>query len=243
MRQKLSVSSLSDVGLVRPHNEDACKILEKERFFVLADGMGGHQAGEVASKEAVEQLCKLFQQRFPLPKSKGEAKQWLKQLIQEVNQSIYRMGCQIQTLRGMGTTLCCTFFHPEGLIYGYVGDSRIYLLRHRQLLQLTQDHSLLQELIDLGQLSKEQAEGFLYKNIITKAIGTEPFVEPTIRDLSLETGDCILMCSDGLTDMISREEIQLILNQGTPEEMAKTLVYRAKQKGGYDNITVIVIKT
>lgn len=243
MRKKLSVSSLSDIGLVRNHNEDACKLLEQEHFFVLADGMGGHQAGEVASREAVEQLCRLFQQQtHSYPKNKEEAKQLISRLIQEVNQRIYRMGRQISELRGMGTTLCCTLFHPEGLIYGYVGDSRIYLFRQRQLHQLTQDHSLLQELIDLGQLSEEQAGGFLYKNIITKAIGTEPTVEPTVRDISLEPGDQILMCSDGLTDMISPEEIRAILNQFDPEESAKKLVYRAKQKGGYDNITVILVK-
>lgn len=243
MSAKLSVSSLSDIGLVRHHNEDACKLLEKERFFVLADGMGGHQAGEVASKEAVEQLCHLFRQRaHPYPKNRGEAMQLINQLIQEVNQRVYRMGRQAPELRGMGTTLCCALFHPEGLIYGYVGDSRIYLFRRRQLKQLTQDHSLLQELIDLGQLSEEQAGGFLYKNIITKAIGTEPTVEPTVRDLPLEPGDQILMCSDGLTDMISPEEIRMILNQSDTEEMVKKLVYRAKQKGGYDNITVILVK-
>jgi protein phosphatase len=142
----------------------------------------------------------------------------------------------------MGTTLCCLSFHPEGLIYAHVGDSRIYRLRQGQLEQLTQDHSLLRELIELGQLSEQQAEEFLYKNIITKAIGTELSVEPSVAQTNLEEGDVLLMCTDGLTDLVCRKEMQELLNRYPEEEAVQMLVGKAKENGGYDNITIILVK-
>lgn len=243
MLYQVSVYCVSDIGLVRQNNEDSCKLLKDQRFFVLADGMGGHQAGEVASKETVDLLCGLFQERFDSSSnSLAQTEQFIKETIQEVNTTIYRMSREHAELRGMGTTVCCILFHPEGLIYGHVGDSRIYRFRQGQLEQLTQDHSLLRELIDLGQLSEQQAEDFLYKNIITKAIGTESCVEPSVTHTSLEAGDMILMCTDGLSDLVGFEEIQKIMNQYSEEEITKLLVKKAKQKGGHDNITVILVK-
>ena len=214
MLYQLSVYCISDIGLIRQNNEDSWKLLKDKQFFVLADGMGGHQAGEVASKETVDNLCHLFQQRVDLfNQGISLAKQSLKEIIQEVNTIIYRLGKENHNLKGMGTTLCCIFLHSQGLIYGHVGDSRIYRFRESKLEQLTQDHSLLRELIDLGQLSEQQADDFLYKNIITKAIGTEPNVEPAVAHTTLETGDIILMCTDGLSDLVCLEEIQEIISQ------------------------------
>ncbi len=244
MLYQLSVYCVSDIGLIRQNNEDSCKLLKNEQFFVLADGMGGHQAGEVASKETVEQLCLLFQQRLSTShKEMAETEGLIKELIQEVNLMIYRLGRENPPLKGMGTTLCCLFFHSQGLIYGHVGDSRIYHFSDSKLQQLTQDHSLLRELIELGQLSEQQAEEFLYKNIITKAIGTESSVEPAIAHTALKAGDIFLMCTDGLSDLVSFEEIQEVLQQyPILEEAANLLVKKAKQKGGYDNITLILVK-
>ncbi len=243
MLYQVSVYCVSDVGLIRQNNEDSWKLLEDAQFFVLADGMGGHQAGEVASKETVDQLCALFKERFDSSNTNlAYAEKCIKDIVQEVNTKIYRMSRENPELRGMGTTLCCILIHPEGLVYGHVGDSRIYRFRHGRLEQLTQDHSLLRELIDLGQLSEQQAGDFLYKNIITKAIGTESQVEPTVTHSSLESGDMILMCTDGLSDLVSFEEIQHILSQTSEEDIAKLLVKKAKQRGGYDNITVILVK-
>ncbi len=243
MLYKVSVYGISDIGLVRHNNEDFWKQLLDEQFFVLADGMGGHKAGEVASKECANYLCALFRQSFSssLP-SLVLTQERLSEMIQQVNLMIYQMGRENPGLKGMGTTLCCLLFHPEGLIYGHVGDSRIYRFRAHQLEQITQDHSLLRELIELGQLSEQQAEDFLYKNIITKAVGTEPFVKPTIKHTSVEVGDVFLMCTDGLTDLVNHEDIQTILQEAPEQEIAKQLVKRAKQKGGYDNITVVVVK-
>jgi protein phosphatase len=243
MLYQISVYCISDIGLIRQNNEDFWKLLKNEQFFVLADGMGGHQAGEVASKKAVEHLCHLVQQQGDLfRKEMVLAEQSLKEMIQEVNAIIYRLGREHPYLRGMGTTLCCIFLHAEGLVYAHVGDSRIYRLRHGKLEQLTQDHSLLRELIDLGQLSEQQAEDFLYKNIITKAIGTEPTVEPAVTHTSLETGDILLMCTDGLSDLVGCEDMQEIISQHSEKEAAQLLVKKAKQKGGYDNITLILVK-
>lgn len=238
----ISVYCVSDIGLIRQNNEDASMLLKDLQFFVLADGMGGHQAGEVASKETVEHLCALFRERFVSSMSIIQTEQLLKVLIQEVNTLVFRMGCSRVELKGMGTTLCCILLHPEGLIYGHMGDSRIYCCRQKQLKQLTKDHSLLCELIELGQLSEQQAKEFLYKNIITKAIGTEPFVEPSVAHAALKPGDMILMCTDGLSDLVSLEEMQNIMNQNAEDEIVQMLVDKAKQKGGNDNITVILVK-
>lgn len=245
MLYHLSVYCISDIGLIRQNNEDSWKLLKERQFFVLTDGMGGHQAGEVASKETAEQLCTLFNDRFDLSRQGkiDDAKQLIREIIQEVNATIYYMGRENPNLRGMGTTLCCLFFHPEGMIYAHVGDSRIYRYRNSKLEQLTQDHSLLRELIELGQLSEQQAEDFLYKNIITKAIGTELNVDPTIADTAVEPGDIFMMCTDGLSDLVSLKEMQEIMSQrANEEEITKLLVTRAKQKGGFDNITVVLVK-
>ncbi|WP_068468010.1 Stp1/IreP family PP2C-type Ser/Thr phosphatase [Candidatus Protochlamydia phocaeensis] len=243
MLYKISVYGISDVGLVRQNNEDFWTQLLDDQFFVLADGMGGHQAGEIASKEAANHLCTIFKEKLiSSDKSLKSVQKHLLEAIQEVNSLIFRMGLEHEGMRGMGTTLCCIFLHPKGIVYGHVGDSRIYRLRKNKLEQLTHDHSLLRELIDLGQLNEEQAEDFQYKNIITKAIGTEPYVEPSIRHDMIHANDILLMCTDGLTDLLSDQDIQRILVQTPEENMAAKLVETAKQRGGYDNITVVVIK-
>lgn len=240
MVYQVSVSSLCDIGLIRQNNEDALKILNDEQFYVVADGMGGHQAGEVASRETVERLCKLFLEGYESsPPSLAEAEDWIKSMIQQVNGVVFRISRERPDMRGMGTTLCCVYLHPQGLVYGHVGDSRIYRLRNSELMQLTQDHSLLRELIDLGQLSEQQAEEFLYKNIITKAIGSEPYIIPSVAHTTIMPGDKILLCTDGLTDMLQFNEIKEILKK--EEDIVQLLVEKAKHKGGNDNITVVVI--
>lgn len=243
MPYKLIVSALSDIGNVRQNNEDFWASLQNDQFFVLADGMGGHQAGEVAAAEAVSLMCGLFKEKNSGPKkSLQQAKEMVKEIIQEVNRLIYFMSCHHEDLTGMGTTLCCIYLHPEGLVCGHVGDSRIYLLRQQKLKQLTQDHSLLRELIDLGKLDEKEALGFQHKNIITKAIGTEPFVEPSVKTDVLLPDDTLLMCTDGLTDMLSHEDIQRIMRYSPDQDTAQNLIEAAKQKGGYDNVTAVVVK-
>jgi protein phosphatase len=238
---------LTDIGLVRENNEDAWGEASDEHFFVLADGMGGHLAGEVASRELVEGLCSIIKRSLGKKSKKKrsieDTKNKILHGIEQVNTKIFAMSYTSETLRGMGTTLCFLFFHEDGLIYGHVGDSRIYRVRSKNLEQLTTDHSLLRELLDQGQITQEQAGEFLYKNILTRAIGTEPEVEPSVVTDAVLENDLYLMCSDGLTDMLSPEEISSILiRSATISDKAYELVRLAKQKGGVDNITVILVQ-
>ncbi|MEI8365922.1 MAG: Stp1/IreP family PP2C-type Ser/Thr phosphatase [Parachlamydiaceae bacterium] len=233
----------SDIGLVRLNNEDAWDELPAIGLYILADGMGGHQAGEVAAKETIEALCRIIKRKYSSIKNApiAEVRELVRQAIIHVNKLIYRLGRTKPELRGMGTTLCCLLFHREGVVLAHVGDSRIYRLRGSKLELLTRDHSLLCQLIDLGQLNPQQASDFLYKNIITKAIGTEPKVEPTVDSKRVLRGDLFLMCSDGLTDPLACEEIASILKSTTPLEItAEQLIHGALEKGGRDNITVVL---
>lgn len=241
---QVSAYSISDVGLVRQNNEDSCRLLKDEQFYVLADGMGGHRAGEIASREAVDRLCSLFQERVTARcrEEISEAEELLRSLVQEVNFTVFQLSKTQPNWRGMGTTLCCAFIQSKGLVYMHVGDSRIYHYQGGVLHQLTQDHSLLRELIDLGRITEQQSVDFVYKNVITKAIGTEPFLEPSIGHIPIATGDVIMMCTDGLTDLISFDEIRQALGEYSIEKAGEWFVARAKQKGAHDNITVVLVK-
>lgn len=246
MAYKLTSAGISDIGLVRQNNEDVWKQLPKKRFYFLADGMGGHKAGEVAAREAIAKLVDIIEND---PRFTGsslhmeEARSLISHAIQDANSHVYNLGRQDPELRGMGTTLCCLFFHPEGLVYAHVGDSRIYRLRNKKLQQMTKDHSLLRELLELGQLNETQAEDFAYKNIITKAIGTEPHVHPSVRLIDVASDDIYMMCSDGLSDMVKKEEMETILNQKiTLKEITEQLVALANEHGGNDNITIVTVK-
>ena len=246
MPYKVISYGISDIGLVRQNNEDSWAQLPELNFFVLADGMGGHRAGEVAAKEAVAALCDHFQQTIAIAGphfSLDEAHGLVQLSIEHANHVVYELGKADLELRGMGTTLCCIYCHPEGIVYAHVGDSRIYRLHDRKLVQLTKDHSLLRELVDLGQIDEQNAADFQYKNIITKAVGTEKSVEPTVKICDVVDNDVFLMCSDGLSDMLSINEVQTILND-TPdlEAAAKELVAKALEKGGFDNITIVLVK-
>lgn len=246
MPYKVVAKGLSDIGLVRQNNEDYWAGLPQQNFFTLADGMGGHRAGEVASKEAVEALCAVIKgstaaehEELTLEEIHGV----LQFAIEQVNEHIYAMGHSDESLKGMGTTLCCSYFHPHGLIYGHVGDSRIYRYRGGLLDQLTKDDSLFRELMDSGRLTETSRSEFQYKNIITKAIGTEPFVEPSVHITDIQNQDIYLMCTDGLTDMLSLREIESIIRICPDiDKGVSALVAAANEKGGYDNITVILMK-
>lgn len=245
MPYKLAAYGLSDIGPVRQNNEDVWELVPDCDFFVLADGMGGHQAGEIAARETVDALCRLVRKKVHPIKDKlspEKLKELLIKAIQHVNLFVYKMGRAEAGLRGMGTTLCCLLFQQNNLILAHVGDSRIYCLRDGALQQLTEDHSLLRELLDQGQLSTEQATDFLHKNIITRAIGTEPKVSPTAAIKEVLPNDTYLMCSDGLSDFLTTKEIEAILvSAPSPQEAVDILVATANLKGGQDNITVVLV--
>lgn len=243
---RIQSAGLTDVGLVRERNEDVWAQLEKERVYVLADGMGGHRAGDVAAREAVRTFCEILKEKLTTKYRKRSLKEF-RRLVElalvRVNSHVHRLGQSLLELRGMGTTLCCLCVHEKGVVFGHIGDSRIYRLREGKLEQLTRDHSLLRELIDLGQLGKWQAEEFLYKNIITQAVGTESTVEPSVGAATLKPGEKYLMCTDGLSDLLTRKELEAeMLIDRTPEEQVESLVALGKEKGGHDNITVVVVQ-
>lgn len=235
----------TDIGRVRQNNEDSWKSLQDPTFFVLADGMGGHSAGEVASLEATTALCEIVQENWKDADqvSFHDMRKVLRLAIEQVNRRVYRKSRSDPSLRGMGTTLCCVYFHPKGVIYAHVGDSRIYRLRNKRFEQLTKDHSLCRELVDQGQLTEKQAPNFLYNNIITRAIGTAPDVDPVVHLSDISEGDTYLMCTDGLSDLLTTREMHGILNQKmSVDETVKEFVATANARGGYDNITVVIMK-
>lgn len=222
----------SDIGLVRSNNEDAWGQLPNRGIFVLADGMGGHAAGEVASNQAISQLLALVEKETALPQMSLDATmQFFAAAIEKVNRYVCEMGKNTVGLRGMGTTLCCVYLHRDGLIYAHVGDSRIYRLRAGSLSQLTRDHVIWVE--SSGEVRK--------KSLLTKAIGSDHAIEPMVHCGSLLEGDVVLLCSDGLSDLLTFERIEYILQTIPHEEAVDALITAAKESGGYDNITVALI--
>lgn len=243
-KKKVTSVAASDIGLVRHNNEDVYLELPALETYILADGMGGHQAGEVAASEAVKSMKESLEVSLPKAdqQSLEEAVQAMKAALEAANSHVFKMGRADTSLRGMGTTLCCVHIHPEGVVYGHVGDSRIYRFRQGILEQLTRDHSLVREMVDIGQIDEREATDCLYKNIITRAIGTESSVIPSVRVDLIEHNDLFLLCSDGLSDLLSLQELQEILNTTSSlEDLTRSLIAHAKARGGHDNVTVVLV--
>ncbi len=241
---KITSFGRSDIGLVRHNNEDVWDSLSEQKFYILADGMGGHRAGEVAARETVERLSRYIRQSPKINKgSLDEDVEIILDLIQKVNQDVYLKARSDSDLRGMGTTLCCTYFHEKGVVFAHVGDSRIYRFHGKKLDQLTRDHSLVTEMIDLGELSAKNVDGVPYKNIITRAIGTEPIVKVSIGISEFAENDQFMMCSDGLSDLLSPKKIETIL-KSTQDLQSKVdqLIDAAIDLGGKDNITAVLMR-
>jgi len=244
MAPEVESYGISDIGLSRSNNEDVWAEMSDIHFYILADGMGGHKAGEVAAKEAVMELCDIIDALFtqnPKP-SPEKTMQVLKQGFIDANQWVRSLAQQHHELAGMGSTLCCFSLINKNLVYGHVGDSRIYRFR-KTLTRLTEDHSLRQELLSAGDLDEETAAVFPFKNVITRAIGTNASLEPDVAITPVQSGDIYFLCSDGLTDYVSDDEIEAILKKMTSiKEASFELVEAAKLAGGNDNITVVMIK-
>lgn len=234
----------SDVGLVREHNEDVWAAYPEQGLFLLADGMGGHACGEVASKEAVDQLYALFNQWYTatgLVTSKAKA--FFEKCFLDVNTYIYRQGQRDDDLKGMGTTLCSLFFLKKEAVVAHVGDSRVYRFREGHLEQLTEDHSLVAELMALGAVGSAEADSFPYKHILTRAMGTQPTVEPTLSVVEIEPHDLFLLCSDGLTNYVTPELMTRILkSESSLDVKGQALIQAANQNGGGDNVTIVLVE-
>jgi PPM family protein phosphatase len=240
----LVLASLTDAGKVRSQNEDAVAADEEARFAVLADGMGGHRAGEIASRIAVDTISSSIRARLltnePLTVARAEAV--ITSEIAAANSAVLQAASSQDAYRGMGTTLVLAIWHHAGITYGHVGDSRLYVLRRGELQQLTRDHSIVQEQLERGAITVEQARHALNRNVLTRAVGIDPVVTADIRSTAIEAGDVFLLCSDGLTDMLRDSLIESILRSFADDARAaaKRLVAAANDAGGFDNISVVV---
>lgn len=232
----------SDRGLVRDVNEDA--FLVDDHFLAVADGMGGHQAGEVASKMAID-LLESLTTRQSMPTTDEE---W-RELIQTVNKAVLDAGRFDRRRRGMGTTLTLTALIDNRLVVVHVGDSRAYLLRDGQVQQLTEDHSLVQSLVSTGTITEEEAMRHSSRNVITSAIGIDKIPRIDVMRYAVQPLDVVIVCTDGLSGLVTDEEIQALATEtiaglndplASPQAVADALVSKALERGGSDNITVLV---
>ncbi len=243
----LAVTSLSDVGMRRAINQDSLAVVEatdpsnwsaRGHLFIVADGMGAHVAGELASKLAVDHIPHLFYKLAQLP-----APQALHQAIFEANRIIHGRGQADSEFHGMGTTCSSLLLLPQGAVCGHVGDSRVYRLRQQTLEQLSADHSLVWEMMAAGQLADDEVPSYVPKNVITRSLGPNPEVQVDIEGpFPVEVGDVYLLCSDGLTGPVSNEEIGVLLDCLPVDEAAQTLIDLANLRGGPDNITAVIVR-
>ena len=235
---RLVFAAATDVGRMRKNNEDS--YLSSKPVAAVADGMGGHSAGEVASAIAIEELAALGD-RGPW-ENETAATDDLKQAILRANRRIREMAASDRKLNGMGTTLVALLEDGDMVHVANVGDSRGYLLRQGELSQVTVDHSLVQELVDDGRLSPEDAERHPQRSVITRALGIDPEVEFDLFTYKLQVGDRLLLCSDGLSDVVGTTQIRnVLLRVRSPQKAARQLVTVANEQGGPDNITVVVV--
>jgi protein phosphatase len=247
----IEVACRTDSGMVRPHNEDSLTVNAELGFVVLADGMGGYNAGEVASGMATSLLGGVFEKvlaapasGYPSDNARNIAHSLLEGEIDRVNSAIYHAAQSQPQYAGMGTTLVAAMFYPAGMTVAHIGDSRLYRLRGEEFRQVTRDHSLLQEQIESGLLSREQARFAQNKNLVTRALGVDPRVEAEIRDYDTQAGDLYLLCSDGLNDMVDDQDIAMTLRSLSDnlELCAGQLVQMANDGGGRDNVSVVLVR-
>ena len=235
----------SDIGKVRDINQDYYYIsnsLDEVQLYMLADGMGGYKGGEIASKLAIQSAKSYIENNFKeIPKDKDSIIQLVGSSMEYANMVVYEKSKEVEELEGMGTTLeICLIYNNKAYI-GHVGDSRIYRIRKDVIRKLTKDHSYVQKLIEDKKITREEAKSHPKKNMLTKALGCTPYVEPDIRARNFERGDIFIMCSDGLTNMVDEKRIYELVTQDI-NKAADELINEANAAGGYDNITVIIIK-
>lgn len=240
---ELTVAARSDVGMIRSGNEDAffAHATRERGVFIVADGMGGHAAGEVASEMAVQIVSRELQE---LSDVYGEAARLkVAESLRIANRAIYDRTIQESDKQGMGTTASVLVVSGARYLIGQVGDSRVYLLRDGALRQLTKDHSYVQEQVDAGFLTPEQARYHPYSNVITRCVGASEVVEPDTYSGELRNGDVFLVASDGLTGMVDDRRLQqLLLSRASAGRVVDALIAEANYRGGLDNITAIVVQ-
>lgn len=240
----MSVVAKSDIGKERRKNEDFYYISEqnsKIKLYIVADGMGGYEGGEIASKMATKSIKEYIYKNFEKNKSSREdIVQMIYDAIEFANLQVLAEAKKNPELTGMGTTLDVCLIYNSKLYVGHIGDSRVYRIRKEFLRRITKDHSYVQKLVEDGTITKEEAYHHPKKNMLIKALGCEEKVEPDIYVKTFLTNDILLMCTDGLTNMVKENEIYNIIKDN-PRNSANELIKRANENGGLDNITAIVI--
>ncbi len=252
LREKVTITGITDTGLVRRKNEDSIGYDSALGLAVLADGMGGHRGGEIASSLTVDTVIDLLQQRLPnikpgqVDSSSGysHVSICIQEAIESANDLVFQAADANPKHSGMGTTIVVLQFYNNTFSLVHIGDSRCYRLRTDTFEQITKDHSLLQELIDRGFYTREEARNSLNKNLVTRALGVDPLVTADIQEDVVLKNDIYLLCSDGLTDYVEDEYIYLTIKQFSDnlEEAAKQLITKANQNGGKDNISVMLCR-
>ena len=247
---KIKIAEITDVGMVRDHNEDAIGSNAEIGLLVLADGMGGYNAGEVASGIAVQTITELAceganrETRNEVDPHSGMMRQTiiLRDAISRANKIIYQTAQSQTNCEGMGTTLVAAMFYDNRISIAHVGDSRAYRLRGGNFEQLTMDHSLLQELVDRGFYSEEEAQRSTNRNYVTRALGVEPSVDVEVQEFDVLPGDVYLLCSDGLPDMVEDDDIHLTIKtfNASLDTVGQQLVQLTNDHGGRDNVSIIL---
>lgn len=229
---------LTDVGKVRQRNEDMADVDAKRGVYVLADGMGGHPAGNVASKTAVVALIKHLAN-----KGTRDRPSKLRESILVANRAVLQLAETDPSMHGMGTTVCVVWLSQARAYIAHIGDSRIYVLRGGEIHQVTRDHTVVRELIERGELTEDSIEAQRMGHILTQAVGLDPNVEPDLGMIPPQVGDVFLMCSDGLSDIVD-DPVMAEIVSGAPslDDAAKGLVQAALDNGGHDNVTVLLVK-
>ena len=252
LRDKVTIMGMTDIGVVRKKNEDAIGYDQSLGLAVLADGMGGHRGGEIASRMTVDTVIELLQQQLPNIKpgqtdpGSGHSLESIcvQEAVESANDRVYLAADANPQHGGMGTTIVVLQFYNNAFSLAHIGDSRCYRLRKDNFEQITKDHSLLQELIDRGFYTPEEARNSLNKNLVTRALGVDPLVTADIQEDVVAKNDIYLLCSDGLTDYVEDEYIYLTIKRFSDnlEEAAKQLITKANQNGGKDNISVMLCR-
>src|SRR6202453_2594388 len=250
LRSKLRCVGMTDTGKVREHNEDTIAVDADIGLLVLADGMGGYNAGEVASGIAVKTIVNLVKEQVEREDLNVQDREAglsrptiiLRDAIVRANKIIYQTARTQPQCEGMGTTVVAALFFDNKITIAHVGDSRLYRQRTEKIEQVTMDHSLLQELVDRGFYSAEEAQRAANKNYVTRALGVEPNVEVEIQEIPVQKGDMYLICSDGLSDMVEDDDIHLTISTfgANLETATKQLIQLGNDNGGRDNISVVV---
>lgn len=251
-RVKALSAGLTDVGQKRNHNEDSFLVDEELQLFVVADGMGGHAGGGTASRLAVETIDREMRAARVAPDRPFESDapmqdsplpEYLRTAVERACGEIFRAAQADTRLSGMGTTTIALCVHRDHAFFAHVGDSRAYLVRGDLIQQISEDHSLVNEQIKAGMITAEEAKHSRYKNIITRSVGFEEDVQVDVMGVLAEPGDAFVLCSDGLANMVEDSEIQEVVSSNDLAEAPKKLIQLANERGGDDNITVIIVKT